>query len=117
MLCFPINRNNTAFWQADSSGCCHVVGNGIFDKCPEPDIGNQQKSWIFLIISGLATGASWQCYYHALQMGEASKAVPVDKLSVVITFILAFIFLHEKITVQSRIGRLLIGAGTLLMVL
>ncbi len=76
-----------------------------------------RKSWIFLILSGLATGASWLCYYKALQLGEASKVVPVDKLSVVITLILAFVFLHEKITPKSLIGCVLIGAGTLLMVL
>ena len=75
-----------------------------------------RKSWLFLILSGLATGASWLCYYKALQVGEASKVVPVDKLSVVITLILAFIFLNEKITVKSGIGCALIGAGTLLMV-
>ena len=76
-----------------------------------------QKSWIFLILSGLATGASWLCYYKALQMGEASKVVPIDKLSVVITLVLAFIFLHEQFTTKSIIGCILIGAGTLLMVL
>ena len=76
-----------------------------------------RKSWLFLILSGLATGASWLCYYKALQIGEASKVVPVDKLSVVITLILAFIFLNEKITVKSGIGCALIGAGTLLMVM
>ena len=76
-----------------------------------------KKSWIFLILSGLATGASWLCYYKALQMGEASKVVPIDKLSVVITLILAFVFLHEKFTVKSLIGCVLIGAGTLGMVL
>ena len=76
-----------------------------------------QKSWIFLILSGLATGASWLCYYKALQMGEASKVVPIDKLSVVITLVLAFVFLHEKFTPKSLIGCVLIGAGTLLMVL
>ena len=76
-----------------------------------------RKSWLFLILSGLATGASWLCYYKALQIGEASKVVPVDKLSVVITLILAFIFLNEKITVKSGIGCALIGAGTLLMVI
>ena len=76
-----------------------------------------QKSWIFLILSGLATGASWLCYYKALQVGEASKVVPIDKLSVVITLVLAFLFLHEKFTVKSAIGCILIGAGTLLMVL
>ncbi len=76
-----------------------------------------RKSWIFLILSGLATGASWLCYYKALQIGEASKVVPIDKLSVVITLILAFVFLHEKFTVKSLIGCLLIGVGTLVMVL
>ena len=76
-----------------------------------------RKSWIFLILSGLATGASWLCYYKALQVGEASKVVPVDKLSVVITLILAFVFLHEKFTVKSLIGCILIGAGTLIMVI
>lgn len=76
-----------------------------------------QKSWLFLVLSGLATGASWLCYYKALQVGEASRVVPIDKLSVVITLVLAFVFLHEKVTVKSAIGCLLIGAGTLLMVL
>ena len=75
------------------------------------------KSWIFLILSGLATGASWLCYYKALQMGDASKVVPIDKLSVVITLILAFVFLHEQFTAKSLIGCILIGAGTLIMVL
>lgn len=76
-----------------------------------------RKSWIFLILSGLATGASWLCYYHALQIGEASKVVPIDKLSVVITLLLAFVFLHEQFTVKSLIGCVLIGAGTLFMVI
>lgn len=76
-----------------------------------------RKSWLFLILSGLATGASWLCYYKALQMGEASKVVPVDKLSVVITLILAFVFLHENFTVKSAVGAVLITAGTLVMVL
>ena len=76
-----------------------------------------KKSWIFLILSGLATGASWLCYYKALQIGEASKVVPIDKLSVVITLVLAFVFLHEKFTPKSLIGCILIGAGTLIMVL
>ena len=76
-----------------------------------------KKSWVFLILSGLATGASWLCYYKALQMGSASKVVPIDKLSVVITLVLAFIFLHEQFTTKSIIGCVLIGAGTLLMVL
>lgn len=76
-----------------------------------------RKSWIFLILSGLATGASWLCYYRALQIGDASKVVPIDKLSVVITLVLAFLFLHEDFTVKSLIGCILIGAGTLFMVL
>ena len=76
-----------------------------------------KKSWIFLVLSGLATGASWLCYYKALQVGQASKVVPVDKLSVVITLILAFVFLHEEFTVKSIIGCVLIAAGTLVMVL
>lgn len=76
-----------------------------------------KKSWLFLILSGLATGASWLCYYRALQIGEASKVVPVDKLSVVITLVLAFIFLHESFTMKSVVGAVLITAGTLIMVL
>ena len=76
-----------------------------------------RRSWLFLILSGLATGASWLCYYRALQIGEASKVVPVDKLSVVITLVLAFVFLHEKFTWKSIAGAVLITAGTLLMVL
>ena len=76
-----------------------------------------KKSWVFLILSGVATGASWLCYYRALQVGEVSKVVPVDKLSVVITLVLAFVFLHESFTVKSLIGCVLIGAGTLLMVM
>lgn len=75
------------------------------------------KSWIFLILSGLATGASWLCYYRALQLGEASKVVPIDKLSVVITLVLAFALLHEKFTAKSLLGCVMIGTGTLLMVL
>lgn len=76
-----------------------------------------KKSWLFLILSGLATGASWLCYYRALQIGEASKVVPVDKLSVVITLVMAFVFLHEQFTAKSLIGCVLIAAGTLIMVL
>lgn len=76
-----------------------------------------KKSWLFLILSGLATGASWLCYYRALQIGQASKVVPIDKLSVVITIIMAFIFLHEEFTVKSLIGCTMIGAGTLITVL
>lgn len=83
--------------------------NGIFDI--------SRKSWLFLILSGLATGASWLCYYKALQLGDASKVVPIDKLSVVITLVLAFVFLHESFTYKSLIGAVLLTAGTLLMVL
>ena len=83
--------------------------NGIVDI--------SKKSWIFLILSGLATGASWLCYYKALQLGEASKVVPIDTLSIVITMILAFIFLGEKITLKTLIGCCLIVAGTFVMIL
>jgi transporter family protein len=76
-----------------------------------------KKSWIFLILSGLATGASWLCYYKALQEGEVSKVVPIDKLSIVITLILAFVFLHEQFTWKAGAGALLITAGTLIMVI
>ncbi|MBQ2803988.1 MAG: EamA family transporter [Lachnospiraceae bacterium] len=76
-----------------------------------------KRSWLFLILSGLATGASWLCYYKALQVGEASKVVAIDKMSVIITFILAFIFLHEKLTPKSLVGSILIAIGTLIMVL
>ena len=76
-----------------------------------------KRSWLFLILSGLATGASWLCYYKALQIGDTSKVVPIDKLSVVITLILAFVFLHEQFTTKSLIGCILIAAGTLVMVL
>ncbi len=76
-----------------------------------------KKSWLFLILSGLATGASWLCYYKAIQLGSVSKVVPIDKLSVVITLILAFVFLHEEFTVKSAVGAVLITAGTLIMVL
>lgn len=83
--------------------------NGIFDI--------SKKSWIFLILSGFATGASWLCYYKALQIGEAAKVVSIDKLSVIITLVLAFVFLHEKFNVKSFFGCVFIGIGTLLMVL
>ena len=76
-----------------------------------------QRSWLFLILSGLATGASWLCYYKALQLGEASKVVPIDKMSVVITLVLAFVFLHEQFTAKSLIGAVLLTVGTLVMVL
>ena len=76
-----------------------------------------KRSWLFLVLSGLATGVSWLCYYKALQLGDASKVVPIDKLSVVITLILAFVFLHEQFTTKSLIGCILIGMGTMVMVL
>lgn len=76
-----------------------------------------KKSWWFLVLSGIATGASWLCYYKALQTGEASKVVPIDKMSVVVTLVLAFVFLHEEFTFKSLVGCVLIGAGTLCMVL
>lgn len=76
-----------------------------------------KKSWIFLILSGIATGASWLCYYKAIQMGDVSKVVPIDKLSVLFTLVLAFVFLHEEFNVKSLIGSILITAGTLFMVL
>lgn len=83
--------------------------NGIVDI--------SKRSWLFLILSGLATGASWLCYYRALQLGDATKVVPIDKLSVVFTLLLAFVFLHEQFTAKSLIGCILIGLGTLIMVL
>ena len=89
--------------------CITGTQNGI------KDIG--QKSWLFLVLSGLATGASWLCYYKALEMGEVSKVAPIDKLSIVFTLILAFVFLHETVSVKSIIGCILIAAGTLVMVL
>lgn len=90
----------------------------VFITGAQNGIGSiSRKSWLFLILSGLATGASWLCYYHALQMGEASKVVPIDKLSVVITLVMAFVFLHEQFTWKSGLGAVLITAGTLVMVL
>ena len=90
----------------------------VFLTDAQKGIGSiSQKSWIFLILAGLATGASWLCYYRALQLGDVSKVVPIDKLSVVITLALSFIFLHEKFNVKSLIGTILIAAGTLVMVL
>ena len=76
-----------------------------------------KRSWLFIILSGLATGASWLCYYRALQLGDASKVVPIDKLSVVITLVLAFVFLQEQFTMKSLVGCILIGMGTMVMVL
>ncbi len=90
----------------------------VFLTNAQNEIGDiSKKSWLFLILSGLATGASWLCYYRALQLGEVSKVVPIDKLSVVITLILAFVFLHEQFTPKSAIGAVLITIGTLIMVL
>lgn len=90
----------------------------VFITNTQSGISNiSKKSWIFLILSGLATGASWLCYYKAIQMGDVSKVVPIDKLSVLFTLILAFIFLHEEFNVKSLIGSILITAGTLFMVL
>jgi transporter family protein len=90
----------------------------VFLTDAQQGIGSiSRKSWLFLILSGLATGASWLCYYKALQIGEASKVVPIDKLSVVITLVLAFVFLQEKVRTRSVIGCVLIAAGTLLIVL
>ncbi len=90
----------------------------VFVTNAQSGIGEiSKKSWIFLILSGLATGASWLCYYKALQIGDASKVVPIDKLSVVLTLILAFVFLHEKFNAKSLIGCVLIAAGTLVMTL
>ena len=90
----------------------------VFLTDAQQGIGDiSRRSWLFLILSGLATGASWLCYYKALQLGEASKVVPIDKMSVVLTLVLAFVFLHEQFTVKSLVGALLITAGTLAMVL
>ena len=93
------------------------MGYGVRDQHAGRTYGHQQEELAVSVLSGLATGASWLCYYRALQIGEASKVVPIDKLSVVITLVLAFVFLHERFTPKSLIGCLLIGAGTLLMVL
>lgn len=90
----------------------------VFITNAQTGIGEiSKKSWLFLILSGLATGASWLCYYKALQLGEVSKVVPIDKFSIVITLVMAFIFLHEKFTPKSIIGALLITAGTFVMIL
>ena len=94
---------------------CEIMG--LAHQAKESFVEIEKKSWIFLILSGLATGASWLCYYKAIQMGSVSKVVPIDKLSVVITLILAFVFLHEEFNMKSIIGCILIGIGTLIMVL
>ena len=102
---------------SNDGGASYGVGNGFPHKYPGRDRSDQQKKLAVLTLSGLATGASWLCYYRALQIGDASKVVPIDKLSVVITLVLAFVFLHEKFTAKSMMGCILIGVGTLLMVL
>ena len=114
-----IDGVNSNLATAIRTGVVLVMAWGmVFLTDAQGGIGSiSRKSWLFLILSGLATGASWLCYYRALQIGQASKVVPVDKLSVVITLVLAFAFLHEKFTWKSIAGAVLITAGTLLMVL
>ena len=108
----------SAVFAALTSILAKVGIDGVNSNLAQGGIGDiSRKSWLFLILSGLATGASWLCYYKALQMGEASKVVPIDKLSVVITLVLAFVFLREQFTVKSLIGCVLITIGTLVMVL
>ena len=95
-----------------------MAGGMVFLTNAQSGIADiDKKSWIFLILSGLATGASWLFYYKALQLGEVSRVAPIDKMSIVLTLIMAFLFLHEKFTVKSAIGSVLIAAGTLVMVL
>ena len=96
---------------------CHGLGHGLFTNAQHGIDQISRRSWLFLILSGLATGASWLCYYKALQIGDVSKVVPIDKLSVVITIILAAVLLHEQLTPRSILGCFLIACGTLLMVL
>ena len=114
-----IDGVNSNLATAIRTGVVLVMAWGmVFLTDAQGGIGSiSRRSWLFLILSGLATGASWLCYYRALQIGQASKVVPVDKLSVVITLVLAFVFLHEKFTWKSITGAVLITAGTLLMVL
>ncbi|MDY3226052.1 MAG: EamA family transporter [Candidatus Faecousia sp.] len=114
-----IDGVNSNLATAIRTGVVLVMAWGmVFLTDAQGGIGSiSRKSWLFLILSGLATGASWLCYYRALQVGEASKVVPVDKLSVVFTLVLAFVFLHEKFTWKSIAGAVLITLGTLLMVL
>ena len=92
-------------------------GNVLLTNAQSGIAGISKRSWLFLILSGIATGASWLCYFKALQMGEVSKVVPVDKFSIVITLVLAYAFLHEQFTVKSIIGAALIAAGTFVMIL
>ena len=114
-----IDGVNSNLATAIRTGVVLVMAWGmVFLTDAQGGIGSMsRKSWLFLILSGLATGASWLCYYRALQIGDASKVVPIDKLSVVITLVLAFVFLHEEFTAKSLAGCILIAAGTLLMVL
>ena len=114
-----IDGVNSNLATAIRTGVVLVMAWGmVFLTDAQGGIGSiSRKSWLFLILSGLATGASWLCYYRALQIGDASKVVPVDKLSVVFALVLAFAFLHEKFTWKSIAGAALITAGTLLMVL
>ena len=114
-----IDGVNSNLATAIRTGVVLVMSWGmVFLTNAQKGIGDiSPKSWLFLILSGLATGASWLCYYRAIQIGQVSKVVPIDKLSVVITLILAFVFLHEKFTWQSAVGCVLIAAGTLVMVL
>ena len=90
----------------------------VFLTHAQTGLGNiENKSWLFLILSGLATGASWLCYYKALQIGQVSKVVPIDKMSTVLTILLAFVFLHESFSAKSFLGMALLTAGTLVMVM
>ena len=114
-----INGVNSTLATAIRTGVVLVMSWGmVFVTNAQNGIGEiSKKSWLFLILSGIATGLSWLLYYKALQIGDASKVVPIDKLSVVITLIIAFLFLHEQFTLKSFFGCVLIGLGTLLMVL
>ena len=90
----------------------------VFLTGKQHEIGDiSTRSWVFLLLSGLATGLSWLCYFHALQIGQASRVIPIDKFSVVISMVLAFVVLREAVTVQTVIGGLLITAGTLVLIL
>lgn len=114
-----IDGVNSTLATALRTGVVLVMAWGmVFLTHAQSGLGDiSRRSWLFLILSGLATGASWLCYYKALQLGDASKVVPIDKLSVVFTLILAFVFLHEEFTPKSLAGCALIALGTLLMVL
>ena len=114
-----IDGVNSNLATAIRTGVVLVMSWGmVFLTNAQSGIGDiSRRSWIFLVLSGIATGASWLCYYKALQIGEASKVVPIDKLSVVITMVLAAVLLHEQVTPRSILGCVLIAGGTLLMVL